>query len=280
MTITYGGLILPQPGELVTADNVTSNFIKVVNNQQGATAPSSPNIGQTWFDTSIPPGTLKVWNGSSWQPVPGSSITGASGATGATGPAGATGITGLPGNSGATGATGPAGAGSTGATGPTGSPGLQGATGASGSGSTGATGVAGPTGATGIQGATGPQGATGVSALGTYGYNVTWGNYNGGYPVNLVAGTYVTVVGSIQLAPDPTVANRWWINYRTIYDGSAPINEVVVRSAWRNDSVPGVWDTFYSAALPVFGGINYIDTGGARITQLAFYLVPPPSPPP
>ena len=54
----------------------------------GTGAPPSPAIGDTWYDTTTPPGTFKVYDGSAWQPVGGGgsgSVTSVNGSGGTTG---------------------------------------------------------------------------------------------------------------------------------------------------------------------------------------------------
>lgn len=265
MSTTVGGLILPDPGEPVTSASVKANFQKVLNNQVGTTAPVSPVVGQTWFDTSTPPGTLKQWDGSTWATLSGGGGSGATGATGVTGAVGATGATG------STGATGPAGIGTDGATGVTGvggvtgSPGATGATGATGSGSApGATGVAGDTGTGGSPGSTGVAGTINIA---TRGYVVTGNSTISTLPST---GSYVTAVMSVNLAALPSVPNV----YYTDKIGSAGGADYVY---WRRES-DGVWQTVVSGTA--YGGT--ISTGGAVISQLAWSIgaaPPPPTPP-
>jgi hypothetical protein len=117
------------------------------------TAPSSPNVGDVWLNSTT--GALYVYYDSVWV-----EISGDQGIEGATGPTGPTGATGDIGPTGPTGADGYIGAdGATGPTGPTGAQGIQGEVGPTGAAST----VTGPTGAIGPTGPTGPEAGVTVS---------------------------------------------------------------------------------------------------------------------
>jgi hypothetical protein len=180
--------------------------------QNLATAPSSPAVGQIYFDTAL--GYLRTWTGSAWvntsQGIQGTTGSqGTTGATGAQGTQGIQGVTGAQGTQGVQGTTGSTGAqgtqgiqgitgsqGTNGTQGTTGSTGLQGTTGTQGTqglqgttGSQGTTGLQGTTGTTGtagtqgtqgtqgVQGVQGPQGTTGLQgATGTQGTTGTTGN--------------------------------------------------------------------------------------------------------
>lgn len=266
MATNYGGLVLPDSGELVSSASVKDNFQKVLNNQIGTTAPVSPVTGQTWFDTSTPPGTLRQWDGSSWV-----SISGGGGGGGATGATGATGIGGATGATGSTGATGPAGIGTEGATGAAGVAGVTGVTGATGAtGATGSGSAPGATGATGLAGSGGAAGATGATGTvntTTRGYVVTGNATISSLPST---GTYVTAVMSVNLASVPGSPN-------TIYTDRIASAGGADYVYWRRES-DGVWQTVVSGT-PYGGSIG---TSGAIISQLAWSIgaAPPPPPPP
>ena len=149
--------------------NIDLNKLELQNAviQNLSTAPSTPSVGQIYFDTTL--GYLRSWNGSAWI----NTSTGAQGATGTTGSQGTTGTTGAQGTTGTTGSQGTTGAqgtdgyvGSDGAQGATGTTGAQGTTGSTGSqGTTGTTGSQGTTGTTGSQGTTGSTGAQGATGF-------------------------------------------------------------------------------------------------------------------
>jgi hypothetical protein len=149
--------------------NIDLNKLELQNAviQNLSTAPSTPSVGQIYFDTTL--GYLRSWNGSAWI----NTSTGAQGATGTTGSQGTTGTTGAQGTTGTTGSQGTTGAqgtdgyvGSDGAQGTTGTTGAQGTTGSTGSqGTTGTTGSQGTTGTTGSQGTTGSTGTQGTTGF-------------------------------------------------------------------------------------------------------------------
>ena len=173
------------------------------------TAPSSPDVGDLWWDSDT--GKLAIYyqdiNSSQWVTASGNSgptgPAGAQGAAGSQGAQGAQGYQGLTGSGaqGAQGAQGPQGNnGSTGAQGATGSgaqgaagahwfhrctrcsrsPGAQGATGSGAQGTAGAQGATGSTGAQGATGSTGAQGATGsTGAQGAQGHQGNTGSGGG-----------------------------------------------------------------------------------------------------
>ena len=126
--------------------------------QNLATPPSSPAVGQIYFDTADH--VLKTWNGTAWI-VSSQGVQGIQGTNGAQGTTGAQGETGAQGTDGFVGSNGAQG--ETGAQGIQGETGTQGATGTQGvQGETGTQGVQGEQGTQGLQGEQGTQGTQGV----------------------------------------------------------------------------------------------------------------------
>jgi hypothetical protein len=130
------------------------------------TPPSTPQDGETWYDSSTGRSFVYYDDGTSSQWVEfGQANVGPTGPTGYTGPTGPTGYTGYTGFTGYTGYTGPS------ITGPTG-----------------AQGVTGPTGPTGITGPTGSQGVTGATGAA--------GVWDSAQTINTQTGTTYTVANS------------------------------------------------------------------------------------
>jgi hypothetical protein len=65
---TIGGLDLPGPNEVITAVQLSDNFLHITERFASTVAPANPLIGHLWYDKNSP-AQLKYWDGVKWLPI-------------------------------------------------------------------------------------------------------------------------------------------------------------------------------------------------------------------
>ena len=72
LAISPGSIVEGRPIEVVGhnfagwGEVIQQNMVRLAQNHAGETPPSSPFLGQTWYDTSSSPAVMKVWDGEAW----------------------------------------------------------------------------------------------------------------------------------------------------------------------------------------------------------------------